>query len=161
MTKKPLLALAAGAALALSTWPLIAQPTSGDELRGGEMGRFRPRLLARALDLSDEQTARSRELLQQAIEETKPLREELRSLRAELRRQLEDPQSDDATLSRLARELHGLRSQLTAKREEYLAEFTALLTPVQQERFETLREVRKNLRESRRGGDPAALDGGA
>lgn len=155
MNRKPVLTLAALALAALVTWPLVAQPT------GGDFAKLRPRLLARALDLSEAQSARSRELFRQTIEQTKPLRDEMRTLRTALRRELDRAEPADATIGRLARDLHGLRSQLAAERKGLIEGFEALLTPQQKERFEILRDLRRKVRENRRGDHSPSEDSGS
>lgn len=146
MSRKSLSVLVAAVALVALTWPLAAHPRQGP----GELG-LRARKLARVLELSEEQRERSRALFRATLEDTKPLREQMRQLRGELRQQLAASPADDATISRLVRELHGLRSQMREKKVALREGFEALLTPRQKERFETLRALREALHGPRRG----------
>lgn len=148
MYRKPIHVLLAAVALVALTWPLAAHPRQGP----GDLG-LRARKLARVLELSEEQRERSRALFRATLEDTKPLREQMRQLRGELRQQLTADPVDDAAISRLARELHGLRSQVREKKVALREGFEALLTPRQKERFETLRSLRETLHGPRHAAD--------
>lgn len=142
MLGKSLLVLSLLAVVALAAWPLLAAPPAG----AGSLRELQPRRLARILDLTADQTARSRELFRRTVEQNRPVHERMRTVRGELRTALDASTPDDAAIGKLNRQLHGLRQELKIHRNEFVEGFEGLLTPRQKERFERLREIRRELR---------------
>lgn len=153
------------AALVLATLvalPLLAQPPGGGGPPGsggpgGPQGTHGPggfplRALAAFLDLTDAQIEDAKALLEDLAAELRPLGEEARALREELATLLGSADPDPAEVGALVIELHGIGDRMKAARDEFDAAFSALLTPEQLERWETLKEARRLFRGPGRGG---------
>lgn len=162
----------AAAALVLATLvalPLLAQPPGGGGApgRGGPdaahgPGGFPLRGLAAFLELTDAQIEDSRALFEDLAAELRPLAKEARALREELATLLDSADPDPAEVGALVVELHALGGEMKAARDAFDAAFSALLTPGQLERWETLKEARRLFRGPGRGGHGgrgAAADG--
>lgn len=99
------------------------------------------RFLGRFLDLSDEQKADTRALLEQLHTDLQPLREDSRGLAAELRTALDAETPDPLEVGGLVIALDANRDASAALRQAFLSDFEALLTPEQLELFERLWET--------------------
>jgi len=158
------LSLTLAAALLLS-WNLLAQPPAGGPggppgvhhgpgfaargpQAGGPFGNLR--FVATFLDLTEEQQQQGRALRQRLREDSAALREEVRGLRRQLRAELEEETPDATRVGELMIATHGQRKQLRALREQALADFEALLTAEQLEKFQDLRQALQERRQARR-----------
>lgn len=140
------------AALLLATAAAGAQPGQfrhdRDERRG-----HRGERLTQELGLSDSQQAAAKQLHEQLRETMKPLHEEQRALHEQVETALEQG-ADAATVGNLVITAHQKRQAMRAAREEYEADFAALLTPEQLAKYETLKEKRESFRGKRHGRGP-------
>lgn len=145
----------AAAALALTgllAIPSIAQPPGPPPGAGGGFpgaalghgpGEFPLRALTAFLDLSDAQVEETRALLQDLAAELRPLAEEARALREELAALLDADDPGSAEVGALVLELHVIGDRIQAARDAFDADFTALLDPIQVERWQILKEARE------------------
>lgn len=154
------------AVLALATLvalPLLAQPgpgggpggpggPAGDPQGVRGPGAFPLRALAEFLDLTEAQVEEARLLLQDLAADLRPLAEEARDLHQELVALLASESPDPAAVGALVLEIHGVRDEMKAARDELDAAFAALLTPEQLERWEILKEARRHFRGDGRHG---------
>lgn len=164
-SRRPALAGTA-AVLALATLvalPLLAQPGPGggpggpggppgdpQGVRGP--GAFPLRALVEFLDLTEAQVEEARLLLEDLAADLRPLAEEARDLRQELVALLDSENPDPAAVGALVLEIHGIRDEMKAARDDFDAAFAALLTPEQLERWEILKEARRHFRGDGRHG---------
>lgn len=99
------------------------------------------------LDLSEEQRQAARAIHESFREGLRGDHEEMRGLRQQLHQALESENPDPTEVGRLMIDLHSRRDGFHAAREAATAEFEALLTPEQLEKWQNFKE----LRESRHG----------
>lgn len=167
-TKKILsLTMAAAAAVALLVAaPLAAQPFGGPDAGHGDghrlhhgghghLGGHGAHRLGRHLDLTEEQRTQARAIHEAARDQVRPIMEESRTLRGELRELLDQPSPDAAAVGEKTIAIHANRSEVRAVFEDAQAQFEAILTPAQLEKLrdlETRREDRRDERPDRRGG---------
>jgi len=130
-------------------------PGSGARHGGGPgdgIGRFLPP--PGYLDLSDEQIEAAQGILEVARAEIEPLREEGRTNREELHALLETENPDPTTVGELMIAGRDLRHEIRDVLEGYVAEFEALLTPEQLEKWENWQELRGKRHHRRGRGGP-------
>jgi Spy/CpxP family protein refolding chaperone len=160
MMTKSFLANALVLILALGAWPTAAAAQSGPPQ---ERARLRERLsdlylvrLTRALELTEEQTAKLYPVLTRAEKEKAALQRQmgldLRSLRDEMAK---TPPGDQAVLELVGR-IQEARRAIRRKDEEVDAVLEAVLTPVQRGRYvifsvDFLRSMGESLGRIRRG----------
>jgi periplasmic protein CpxP/Spy len=111
---------------------------------GGRMG------IMRGLNLTDEQRASFKEIVEEHRKAQEPLRKQHQELRAQIRQQLESGNADAATIGQLTIQAHALGKQLHESRAALKDRFEALLTPEQKAKL----EERKSQREKRSFGKP-------
>jgi periplasmic protein CpxP/Spy len=159
------LAAVAAAALLVAA-PLVAQPSGpaggpGDDpgfhhgfgRHGGGPGFLGDRgaaRLARHLELTDEQRTEARAIHQAARDAVRPIVEESRTLRGELRGLLEQSAPSATAVGEKAIALHANRDEVRAVFAGAKADFEALLTPAQLDKLRTLEERRQDRRDDRR-----------
>lgn len=149
----------AASALVLGTLAPVATAEPG--FRGGRGGRhqgFGMRGAMQKLELTEEQRAQFEEIARQHREAMKPVREQAKALRAQLREAL-DGGADATRVGQLVLEQKALRDRMKADRRKLQESFVALLTPEQKARWEELRKGREERRQrmqERRGRGPAA-----
>lgn len=141
-------ALAFGTLLAQSTAPQPRGP--GQNYRMGQMrGPMRggmdggilgmnSRLWAAALGLTDAQKAQAKTIFQEARDAARPVTQQLREARAALREAVK-AQKSDAEIDALAANEGALLGKLSAIRTKAAAKFYGILTPEQQQKFDSLR----------------------
>lgn len=131
MSIRPALLLLLGA-LALS----IALPAAAKNRRGGD----RLERLVRDLGLSADQTARVRALAKTRREATKPIKQKLRILRAQLRTLWTAPRPDRAQILAKTKAITALREQQELLRIDFKLGVHAVLSPEQRARFHKKRK---------------------
>ena len=119
----------------------------GGPMRMGMMG---------ALNLTEEQRASFKQIVEEQHQAQQPLRQQERELREQIRQQLDGGNADPTTIGQLTIQAHALGKQLHESRAALMERFEALLTPEQKARLEQLKSERG--RPSLRRGKP---DGGA
>lgn len=144
-------ALIAIAILALIPALAFARP-GGPRDRGGDGPGFR---IARHflpppgyLDLSEEQIEATQAIHESLRDQLGALRDEHRALREELRSTLEAGDPDPTTVGEMVIAIHGQRGGFRSVLEAADAEFSALLTPEQLEKWENFKELRGAAPES-------------
>lgn len=111
--------------------------------------------IARFLDLSESQLEQARSLHEELVAAARPLHEDARRLHEELRGLLNGDAPDPAAVGARVLEIHEIREQGRLLRQELEADFSALLTPAQRERWDLLKDLRSlqhGPRHGRRGG---------
>jgi Spy/CpxP family protein refolding chaperone len=98
--------------------------------------------MARALELSEEQKAAFRELLEQQRPQIHALREQMHENHQKLTDALEGDDPDPAAIGQLAIQGQALRKQAEAQREQASQALRALLTPDQRTKFDALNSLR-------------------
>lgn len=143
------------AAALVAALPLAAQPpAAGGGPGAGEAFGAAPRLhraLAAFLELTEEQIEAARALRTEARAEAEPLITQLRRQGEALRALLDSANPDPAAVGQAILTLHELKGELRALRESYEADFEALLTPEQLDRFEAFKAAMRALRHGRAG----------
>lgn len=134
-------------AMFLLALPAMAQNTQrgGGRPNPDEILR-NPRALARYLRLTPAQLESLKQLRQELQAETKPLHEQQKQLREQLRDQLEAANPDACTVGETMLDIHEIGDQVRAALEEFDDKFTAILTPEQRARYEALKEAARLLR---------------
>ncbi|HEV3470331.1 MAG TPA: periplasmic heavy metal sensor [Pyrinomonadaceae bacterium] len=155
------LAVAALAAVAVAAPIAIAQTTAQDEQakphgehRGGERhgrgGRRGGGFGFRGIELTDDQKTRLGQLHQSFGERTRPLRQQLRAKRQELRQLQEGDTFNEALAAQKLTESAAIEAKLMAEQFRLRQESLAVLTPEQRTQLEQRRQERKQRREQRR-----------
>ena len=105
----------------------------------------------RGIELTDDQQARLQQLRQSFGERTRPLREQLRAKRQELRQAEQGGTFNEALATQKLTEAAALEARLMGEQFRLRQESLAILTPEQRTQLEQRREQRKQRREQRRG----------
>ncbi|MFZ0430027.1 MAG: periplasmic heavy metal sensor [Acidobacteriota bacterium] len=92
------------------------------------------RIIARYLDLSDEQADQVRQILQTTRAEVEPLRQEIRTVAPSLRDELESGNPAPQTVGRLVIQVHTLRDQIRGERQAAVESIRGLLTEEQNQK---------------------------
>jgi protein CpxP len=160
-------ALSLSAVLGLGSFAAIAQTAPNDgssdqktvkrERRGG--GRFgkhhrggkrRGGMMFAKLNLSEEQKAQLKELRQTSRESVKPVRDELRAKRRELRQSKTGGTFNEGLAAQKLSEMAPLQAKLMGEKLKLRQAMQAILTPEQKTQLETARAERKANREERK-----------
>lgn len=158
------LAVASLAAVALATPLALAQTSeteqgSQQESRAGRRGHGKHRghrggrmggaMMFKGINLTDEQKAQMKQLSQSFRERNKPLREQLRAKRQELRQAGEGGTFDEALATQKLTETAGLQAKLMGEQFKLRQEMLAVLTPEQKTQLEQKRAEFKAKRAER------------
>ena len=148
-TKKITIALVMGAALAVPV--AIAQSTDqgaakverregrrGKGMREGRGGGF-----LRGIELSDAQKTQFRQLRQSQRQAIRPLMEQIRARRQEIRAASQGASFDQALVAQKLAEIAPLEAKVMAEEFRFRQETLSLLTPEQRTRFEQSGEQKK------------------
>ncbi len=160
------LAIAALSAVALSVPVVLAQDGGagqekqgrewrGEGTRGGNGrrgGHFGGRMF-RGLDLTEEQQARVKQIHESYGERIKPIREQLRAKRQELRQASEGTSFNEALATQKLTESASLEARLMGEEFRLRQELLSVLTAEQRTQLEQRREQFKTRRGGRRGGE--------
>jgi protein CpxP len=101
----------------------------------------------RALNLTEDQKAQLKALREQQREAMKPVFEQQRALRDQIRQALESAKPDATRIGQLEIQSHQLRLQMKAAHEKAMASFANVLTPEQKAQWEKMQQERKQRRE--------------
>jgi protein CpxP len=157
------LAVASLAAVAVAAPIALAQTgAQGDQQKpraerhgGGHHGRGGGRRGGgfgfRGIELTDDQKTRLQQLHQSFGERTRPLREQLRAKRQELREAGEGNTFNEALASQKLTEAAAIEAKLMGEHFRLRQESLAILTAEQRTQLEQRRQERKQRREQRRG----------
>jgi|GEM_PF-1046382 len=115
----------------------------GEGWDGGWKGHGHPdERLAKALDLSKEQTEQVKAIFLKHRDEIAPLRKEMVSERRELRKLTEADKTDEAAIREQAKKIAATSGDLAVRRAKMAREVRAVLTPEQIRKFRDLQEKR-------------------
>jgi len=98
--------------------------------------------LAKALDLSKEQTEQVKAIFLKHRDETTPLRKEMVSGRRDLRNLIQSDKLDEAVLREQVKKIAATDGDLAVRRAKMSQEVRAILTPEQTQKFRALQEKR-------------------
>jgi periplasmic protein CpxP/Spy len=101
----------------------------------------------RGLNLTDDQKAQLKAMREQQRESLKPLADQQRALRDQIRQALESGNPDANRIGQLEIQSHKLRLQMKAEREKAMAAFVNVLTPEQKAQWEKAKQEREQRRE--------------
>jgi periplasmic protein CpxP/Spy len=163
------LAFASLAAVAVATPVAIAQTAGqgdqqkpraerggkGDRRGHGGFGR-RGGMGFRGIELTEEQKTRLGQIHQSFDERTKPLREQLRAKRRELRQAEQGTTFNEALAAQKLAESAAVEAKLMGERFRLRQESLSVLTAEQRQQLEQRKQQRESRRGGRRGGQPRA-----
>jgi periplasmic protein CpxP/Spy len=161
--KIKVLAIASLLALALVASIAVAKSVktgrrSGDASRPGWQGKGAGRgfheghdALWNRLNLTDDQKAKLKQIRESFAERNKPLLDELRSKRQELRQASKGDTFDEALATQKLTEMAALQAKLMGERFKLHQEMLSVLTPEQKTQLEQLRAQFKTHHGERRG----------
>lgn len=118
----------------------------GHGMRGMRAGGF-----FRQLNLTDDQKAKMKQIRQSFAETNKPLRQQLRAKRQELRQANEGGTFNEALATQKLTEIAPLQARLMAARANQHQQMLSVLTAEQKAQLEQSRAQFKQRREQRRG----------
>ena len=162
------LAIASISAIALAGSIAVAQTVTTDqntqqqgsrmEHRGGKgkhggrrgWGGMRQGGFFRQLNLTDDQKAKMKQIHQSFAEKNKPLREQLRAKRQELRQASEGGTFNEALATQKLTEMASLQAKLMGERVKLHQETLSVLTPEQKAQLEQSKAQFKARREQRK-----------
>ena len=159
------------AAIALAVPVALAQSTGSGEgsqkrhhakmrmgKHRGQSGAMLQGRFMRSLELTDAQKAQMKQIRQSNRESLKPLREQLRAIRQEVRQSTQSGTFDEAFVTRKLTEAASLQAKLMGAQFNAHQETLSALTPEQKTRLDEMRaqfkakqEERKAKRQERRG----------
>ncbi|HEX5735605.1 MAG TPA: Spy/CpxP family protein refolding chaperone [Blastocatellia bacterium] len=113
--------------------------------RGGGMGR-----IFSQLDLTDAQKAQIKQIHENSREELRPLVQEIRAKRQEIRQARQGGTVDEAFISQKLAEMAPLEAKMIAARARIHEQTLAVLTPEQRTKLEQMREQFKSRRGERK-----------
>jgi periplasmic protein CpxP/Spy len=124
------------------------------EWRGEGMkhGFHRGDVLFSRLNLTDDQKAKIKQIRESFAQSNKPLREQLRTKRQELRQASEGGTFNEALATQKLTEMAGLQAKLMGERFRLHQEMLSLLTPEQKAQLDQLKAQFKTHRAEKRGG---------
>ena len=142
--KRRLRGIVTAAAATLCLGAAVMQPASAADSDGvpaidkpfedAVVKHFQKRFFDR-IDASAEQRKKLTEIIGKRVEESRPVREELRQKARELKQMMSGDSATDEQLRSKAGEIRALRSQLMDARFETLLQVRAVLTPDQKEQI--------------------------
>ena len=110
---------------------------------GGRGGRDRDNFILESLNLNAAQMEKARSLRVSCLKEKEPLRNQLYSLRMELKLLWMQTQADPVKIKSTQKEIHDLKWKLKEKRTDYRLAFRGILTPEQLSKYILLKNDRK------------------
>ena len=133
-----------------------ARPEWGGRGRGDHKGMrgMRDGGLFRSLNLTDDQKAKMKQIRESFAQTNKPLREQLRAKRQELRQASEGGTFNEALATQKLTEMAGLQAKLMGERNKLHQEMLSVLTAEQKAQLEQAkaqREARREQRKAQRG----------
>ena len=141
-------------AVAVAGTVVFAQSTGGDDGgRRGHKGHFGGRggegRIFSQLDLTDTQKEQIKAIHERSRESMRPLMEQIRAKRQEIRRANEGGTVDEALVRQKLTEIAPLEAKMMAERARIHQETLSVLTPEQKTKLEQLREEFKSRRSER------------
>lgn len=127
-----LIAILLSAALA---WPAAAAEAAGRRPRCNDL-----RALAKALGLSREQVEATKLIYKELRSTVEPLREEIDPLRDQLQALLDEANPAPGQVGQIVIDIDALRDQIVEAKEAADADFEALLTPAQLEKYQVFEQ---------------------
>jgi protein CpxP len=132
----------------------LAQSTDdGAKAHRGHKGHFGKRggegRIFGKLDLTDAQKAQMKQIRQNSREEMRPLMEQIRAKRQEIRQAQAGGTVDEALVSQKLTEIAPLEAKMVAERARIHQQMLSVLTPEQRTKLEQLREQFKSKRGER------------
>lgn len=122
-------------------------------------------MMLRGLDLTDEQKAQVKTIMQSSREASKPLREQMKANRQKLQALSDSGNFDQAQVQALADEQGRLTAQMIVEKEKVKSQISAILTTEQKAKaaemkaqFKQKREERKQKRAEKRAAKAATKD---
>lgn len=105
--------------------------------------------IAEQLGLTDDQKAQIKQIRRNHRENVKPIIEELRAKRQDLRKSFDGDTYNEALATQKFSEMAGLKAKLMGEKFKMHKEMLTILTPEQKTKFEQLKEQFKNRRAER------------
>jgi Spy/CpxP family protein refolding chaperone len=145
----------AAAALALSVAGAgalaLANEGDGRRFHGRGMGFERG---LRALDLTEDQQAALKSIMQEERQASEPQRNQIREVRQQIRTLLDSGKADPTEVGRLTIQAHTLGKQLREQHKRAFERFEAQLTPEQKAKLDQMKQERGQRGFGRRGPGP-------
>jgi periplasmic protein CpxP/Spy len=107
-----------------------------------------------ALDLTDEQKASLKSIMEEQRKVSEPQREQIRAVRQQVRELLDSGKADATQVGRLTIQAHTLGLQLREAHKRAFEKFEAQLTPEQKAKLDEMKEQRGKRGFGRRGPGP-------
>lgn len=130
--------------------------------RGGGM---RGGMMLRGLDLTDEQKAQVKTIMQSSKETSKPIRQQMKANREKLQTLSDSGNFDQSQVQAIANQQGALSAQMIVEKEKVKSQINAILTPEQKAKaaemkaqFKQKREERKQKRADRRAAKAEKTD---
>ena len=144
--KKVIIAILAFAVLATGVMFAVAQ-RSGEERNGGRGkrgGHHRDGMMLRGLDLTDEQKAQVKQIMEASKAKTQSLRDSLKANRQKMDEATANGAFDEAQVTAIAVEKGNLSAQMTVERERGKSQIFALLTAEQKAKAAEMKSKMKD-----------------
>ena len=141
-------------AVAIAVPVVIAQSTDDGGRKGHHAGRFGKRggegRIFKQLDLTDAQNAQIKQIRENSRTELRPLMEQIRAKRQEIRQARQDGTVNEALVAQKLTEIAPLEAKLMAERARIHEQTLSVLTPEQRTKLEQMREQFKSRRGERK-----------
>lgn len=162
--KKITIAILAFVLVAMGTMFVFAQKSDGDKGRkfGKRGGHHRGGMMFRGLDLTEEQKAQAKLIMEASKAKTQPMREAMKASRQKLHDATANGAFDEATVTAIAVEQAGLSAQMTVEKTRVRSQMFALLTTEQKTKAAEMKDKMKERFKNRMhkgGGDEKAPAG--
>lgn len=142
MSKRRLTVAAGIIVMALSSAAIAAPGEGRHGKTRGEKKTVKVERMARALDLTADQQAAWTRLHEAFSASSKPIHEAMKANRKAMKAELESDSADADAIGQLHIDNDALRSQLEAMRASLKTDLRAVLTPEQQEKWDSIAERR-------------------
>jgi periplasmic protein CpxP/Spy len=144
---------AAALALTVAGSGALALANEGEGHRShGRRGGFGRGM--RALDLTEEQKASFKSIMDEQRKNSEPQRQQMQALRDQIRQQLDGGKADATKVGQLTIQAHTLGLQLREQHKRAFEKFEALLTAEQKAKLDQMKEERGKRGFGRRGPGP-------
>ena len=150
LNRKKVAAAALALAVAGTGTLALANQGEGHRYRGRGAGFGRG---LRALDLTDDQKAALKSIMDEQRKISEPQREQMRAVRQQVRTLLDSGKADPAEVGRLTIQAHTLGLQLREQHKRAFEKFEAQLTPEQKAKLDQMKQERGKRGFERRGPD--------
>jgi periplasmic protein CpxP/Spy len=129
----------------------LANEGEGRHSRGRGAGFYRG---LQALDLTDEQKAAFKSIMEEQRQVSEPQREQIQAVRQQVRQLLDSGKADPTEVGRLTIQAHTLGLQLREQHKRAFERFEAQLTPEQKAKLDQMKQEREQRGFGRRGPRP-------